>query len=155
MTLMVVDLAARREIRRLVLPLLVVACDAASDRDLTNAPRQVALKHIPVVKGPEGMDLAPDGLALWVAGRTAEGGISVIDPKTDAVVRTIATTTKTANRVKFTRHGARVLVSDVPSVQVLDPATWTITAEVETGNEPDGMAYAAAATPASATAPRP
>ena len=245
-TLMVVDVAARKELRRLTLPGLlrphgiqaigsrfyftaegsraVARYDAAADRidwiggtgaevthmlvvvpgekkiytaniggnsvsvlDLTNAPRQIALKQIAVVKGPEGIDLAPDGGALWVAGRTAEGGISIIDPKTDAVVRTIPTTSKFANRVKFTRDGKQVLVSDptagditifdatsgevvkkittaagpsgiLPTadgkrvfvacasgnkVQVISTETWTVTGEVETGTEPDGMAYAA------------
>jgi YVTN family beta-propeller protein len=152
--------------------------------DLTNAPRQVVLKQIAVVKGPEGIDLAPDGSALWVAGRTAEGGLSVIDPKSDAVVRTIPTSTKFANRLKFSHDGKFVIVSDVTSgniivldatsgdvvktittaagpsgilpngtrlfvacanagkVQVIDTATWSVTGEVETGTEPDGMAYA-------------
>ncbi len=244
-TLTVVDVAARKETRRLTLPGLlrphgiqavgsrfyftaegsraIARYDAAADRidwisgtgqdvthmllvmpgekkiytanigsntvsvlDLSGAPRQIALKHIAVVKGPEGIDLAPGGGALWVAGRTAEGGIAVIDPKSDSVVKMIATTTKTANRVKFTRDGSRVLVSDVPSAEVLvfDPATgeivkrittaagpegilmapdgkrafvacaaagkvqvielaaWAVAGEVETGNEPDGMAWA-------------
>jgi YVTN family beta-propeller protein len=202
-TLTVVDIAARKEIRRLMLPGLlrphgieavgsrfyftaegsraIARYDAAADRidwisgtgqetthmlvvvpgekkiytanigsstvsvvDLTNAPRQIALKHIAVVKGPEGIDLAPDGSALWVAGRTAEGGIAVIDPKTDAVVRTIATTTKTANRVKFTRDGARVLVSDPPSAQLLvfDAATKELVKTIATAAGPEGILIA-------------
>ena len=246
-TLMVVDVAARKELRRLTLPGLlrphgiqavgsrfyftaegsraVARYDAAADRvdwiggtgaevthmlvvvpgekkiytaniggnsvsvlDLTNAPRQIALKTIPVVKGPEGIDLAPDGSALWVAGRTTEGGMTIIDPKTDSVARTLSTTTKFANRVKFTRDGKQVLVSDptagdltlfdaasgeavrklstaagpsgilftrdgkrlyvacanAAKVQVYATDTWTLAGEVETGNEPDGMAYALA-----------
>jgi len=249
-TLMVVDVAARKELRRLTLPGLlrphgiqavgsrfyftaegsraVARYDAASDRidwiggtgaevthmlvvvpgekkiytaniggnsvsmlDLTNAPRQTVLKQIAVAKGPEGIDLAPDGSAVWVAGRTPEGGISVIDAKTDAVVRTIPTTTKFANRLKFTRDGKFALVSDVannallvfnaatgevvktiatgagPSgiqldeagkrvyvacagagkVQVIDSGTWSVVGDVETGTEPDGMAYSAAPNP--------
>src|SRR5436190_14558301 len=153
-TLMVVDVAARKELRRLGLPGLlrphgiqavgsrfyftaegsraVARYDAAADRidwiggtgqdvthmvlvmpgekkiytanigsntvsvlDLTNAPRQIALKSIAVVKGPEGIDLGNG--ELWVAGRTPEGGISVIDSATDAGKQTIATKTKTAN----------------------------------------------------------
>src|SRR5213076_1335979 len=136
-TLMVVDVAARKELRRLVLPGLLrphgiqavgarfyftaegsraaARYDAAADRvdwiggtgqetthmlvvvpgekkiftanigsstvsvlDLSNAPRLIGLKQIAVAKGPEGIDLAPDGGALWVAGRTAEGGMSII-----------------------------------------------------------------------------
>lgn len=244
-TLSVVDVAARRELRRLTLPGLlrphgiqafgsrfyitaegsraVARYDAATDRvdwvagtgqdvthmlvvaagekkiytanmgshsvsvlDLTNAPRQIALKQIEVARGPEGIDLTPDGSALWVAGRTATGGITVIDTKTDSVIRTIPTTTTFANRLKFTLDGKRALVSDprigeifvhdaatgelvkrVPTasgpsgiqlshdgktlfvacagagrVQAYDTTSWTITGEVETGMEPDGLAYA-------------
>jgi YVTN family beta-propeller protein len=249
-TLMIVDVAARKELRRMTLPGLlrphgiqavgsrfyftaegsraIARYDAAADRidwiggtgqdvthmlvvmpgekkiytaniggnsvsvlDLTNAPGQTTLEQIAVVKGPEGIDLSPDGAALWVAGRTNEGGITIIDPKADAVLGTIPTGTKFANRVKFTRDGAHVLVSDptagditvfdavsgnvvkkiaaaagpsgiliVPDgkrvfvacanagkVQVIDLATWAVIGEVETGNEPDGMAWAAATTP--------
>ena len=199
-TLMVVDVAARKELRRVTLPGLlrphgiqavgarfyftaegsraVARYDAANDRvdwiggtgaevthmlvvapgekkiytaniggnsvsvlDLTNAPRQIALEQIAVVKGPEGIDLAPDGSAVWVAGRTAEGGISVIDPKSDMVVRTIPTTTKFANRVKFTRDGKHVLVSDVTSAQliVFDAASGEVVKTIATAAGPSGI----------------
>jgi YVTN family beta-propeller protein len=201
-TLMVVDVAARKELRRVALPGLlrphgiqafgsrfyftaegsraVARYDAGSDRvdwiggtgaevthmlvvapnekkiwtanigggvsvlDLTNAPRQIALKQIAVVKGPEGIDLAPDGRAVWVAGRTAEGGVSIIDPKTDAVVRTIPTATKFANRVKFTRDGKHVLVSDVTSAELLvfDAATGELVKKIATAAGPSGIQLA-------------
>jgi len=244
-TLTVVDVVARKEIRRVTLPGLlrphgiqaigsrfyittegsraVMRYDAAADRvdwisgtgqdgthmivvapgekkiytanigsnsvsvlDLTNAPRATTLKQIAVAKGPEGIDLAPNGSALWAAGRTPEGGISIIDPKTDSVVRTIPTATKFANRLKFTPDGTKVLISDptlneiwifdaatgdqikkIPTapgpsgilltadgkrlyvacasagkVLAIDTATWAVVGEVETGTEPDGLAYA-------------
>ena len=159
--------------------------------DLKLAPRTIALKQIPVVQGPEGIDLAPDGSQLWAASRTANGGIAIIDPATNTVVRTLPTTTKVINRVKFTRDGKHVLVSDTnanalliydaatkeivktivmadgPSgivltpdgtrafvacagakkVQVVDLATWLIVGEIETGNVPDGLAYARSSNP--------
>jgi YVTN family beta-propeller protein len=79
-----------------------------------------------------------------VAGRTAEGGITVIDAKADAVTHTIATATKTANRVKFTRDGTRVLVSDVPSAQVLvfDAATRELVRTIATAAGPEGILVA-------------
>lgn len=154
--------------------------------DLSGAPRNILVKQIPVVKGPEGMDLAPDGSELWVASRVANGGIAIINPSTNAVVQTLPTTTKVANRVKFTRDGKFVLVSDTtgntllvydaatkemikslamadgPSgiliapdgqhafiacagakkVQVVELTSFSITNEIETGNVPDGLAYA-------------
>jgi DNA-binding beta-propeller fold protein YncE len=201
-TLMVVDVAARKELRRLTLPGLlrphgiqavgsrfyftaegsrvVARYDATADRidwiggtgqdvthmlvvvpgekkiytaniggnsvsvlDLTNAPRQIALKQIAVVKGPEGIDLAPDGSALWVAGRTTEGGISIIDPKTDAVVRTLPTTTKFANRVKFTRDGKQVLVSDPTAgdLTLFDAASGAVVKKITTAAGPSGILF--------------
>jgi YVTN family beta-propeller protein len=121
-----------------------IGSNSVSLLDLTNAPRQVGLKQIAVVKGPEGIDLSPDGSALWVAGRTPEGGISVIDPKTGSVARTIATTTKMANRVKFTRDGARVLVSDPMADQILvfDSASGEVVGKIVTASGPSGMIVA-------------
>jgi DNA-binding beta-propeller fold protein YncE len=199
-TLMVVDVAARKELRRVTLPGLlrphgiqavgsrfyftaegsraVARYDPAADRidwiggtgaevthmlvvvpgekkiytaniggnsvsvlDLTNAPRQITLKQIAVAKGPEGIDLAPDGSAVWVAGRTPEGGITVIDPKTDAVVRTIATSTKFANRLKFTRDGKQVLISDPTNgdITILDTTSGEVVKKITTAAGPSGI----------------
>lgn len=199
-TLTVVDVAARKELRRVTLPGLlrphgiqaigsrfyittegsraVARYDAAADRfdwisgtgqdvthmlvvapgeqkiytanigsnsvsvfDLANAPRAIALEHVAVAKGPEGIDLAPNGSALWVAGRTTEGGISIIDPKTNRVTRTIATATKFANRVKFTPDGARVLVSDpqLNEIWLFDAATGEQTKKIPTAAGPSGI----------------
>lgn len=198
-TLSVVDVAARKELRRVALPLLrphgieafgsrfyftaegsrvVARYDAASDRldwisgtgqdvthmllvlpgekklytanigsnsisviDVTNAPRLTALRHIAVVKGPEGFDLG--GGELWVAGRTAEGGISVIDAATDTVKQTIATKTKMMNRLKFTRDGKHVVVSDPQSDQLLvfDAATKELVRTLSTAAFPTGLLF--------------
>ncbi|HXH41436.1 MAG TPA: cytochrome D1 domain-containing protein [Thermoanaerobaculia bacterium] len=154
--------------------------------DLRAAPRTILVKQIPVVKGPEGIDLSPDGSELWVASRVADGGIAIINPDKGEVVQTLQTTTKVANRVKFTRDGKFVLVSDPASnvvlvydaatkemiksvamaaepsgilmapdgqrafvacagakkIQVLELTSFSITHEFETGNVPDGLAYA-------------
>ncbi len=198
-TLTVVDIAARRELRRITLPLLrphgiqafgsrfyitaegsrvVARYDAANDRidwisgtgqdvthmllvvsgekkiytanigsnsvsviDLTNAPRLVGLKQVTVVKGPEGIDLGAG--ELWVAGRTAEGGISVIDATTDTVKQTIATKTKMANRVKFTRDGRNVVVSDPQSndLLVFDAASKELVKTIPTAAFPTGILF--------------
>ena len=121
-----------------------IGSNSVSVLDLTNAPRQVGLKQIAVVKGPEGIDLAPDGSALWVAGRTAEGGISIIDPKNDTVVRTMATTTKFANRVKFTRDGTRALVSDPTSgdITVFNATSGEVIKKIATAAGPSGILVA-------------
>src|SRR5204863_9053865 len=71
-----------------------IGSNSVSVLDLSGAPRQIGIKHVAVVKGPEGIDLG--NAELWVAGRTPEGGIAIIDTKTDSVVKTIAVATKTA-----------------------------------------------------------
>jgi YVTN family beta-propeller protein len=119
--------------------------NSVSVLDLTNAPRQVTLKQVAVAKGPEGIDLAPDGATVWVAGRTPEGGISILDAKTDAVLRTIPTTTKFANRLKFTPDGKQVLVSDVMSneLTVFDAVTGAVVKKIATGAGPSGIQFSA------------
>lgn len=198
-TLSLIDVAARKEVRRLTLPGLlrphgieaigsrfyfttegsrtVARYDAAADRfdfisatgqegthmlvvagekkiytanigsnsvsvlDLANAPRQIVLKQIGVAKGPEGIDLAPDGSAVWAAGRTPEGGITIIDTKTDTAVRTIPTTTQFANRLKFTRDGKQVLVSDpnLNEVWIFDAASGDLVKKLTTAAGPSGI----------------
>lgn len=113
--------------------------------DLTE-PGDVALKQIAVTRGPEGIDLAPDGSALWVAGvarRNEEARISVIDPKSDSVVRTIPTTAKLANRLKFTPDGKRVVVSDpgMNELQVFDSATGNVIKTISTAAGPAGIVF--------------
>jgi YVTN family beta-propeller protein len=202
-SLTVVDLAAKREVRRVTLPGLsrphgiqaagsrfyitfegsraVARYDAAADRidwiagtgqevthmlvvardekkiytanlgsntisvlDLTKAPANVALKQIAVARGPEGLDLAPDGSALWVAGvarRDEQARISVIDPKSDSVVRTFPIAAKIANRLKFTPDGARVVISDpgTNELTVFDSATGDVVKTISTAAGPAGI----------------
>jgi YVTN family beta-propeller protein len=198
-TLSVIDVAARKELRRVALPVLrphgieavgsrfwftaegsrvIARYDAATDRidwitgtgqdvthmllvmpgekkiytanimsnsvsviDLTNAPRLIGLKQIAVVKGPEGFDLG--GGELWVAGRTAEGGISVIDAATDTVKQTIATKTKMMNRLKFTHDGKNVVISDPQSnvILVFDAASRELVRTIPTAAFPTGLLF--------------
>src|SRR5262249_50892723 len=55
---------------------------------------------VPVGKGPEGLDLSPDGRELWTA-HSRDGGVSVIDVAARKVVATIDLKTKRSNRLKF------------------------------------------------------
>jgi YVTN family beta-propeller protein len=70
------------------------------------------LTQITVGKGPEGIDVSPDGKEIWVAHRS-DGGMSIIDVATDKVVHTLPALAKAPIRVKFTPDGKRVLISDV------------------------------------------
>lgn len=84
----------------------------ASAGDWTN-PTAVA-----VGRGPEGLDLSPNGKELWSA-HSADGGVSVIDVATRAVIATIDLKTSRSNRLKFTPDGARVLVTDLNTGQLI------------------------------------
>jgi len=116
-----------------------IGSDSVTMIDLSGAPRVVRLKQIAAVKGPEGIDLR--GEELWAASRAPNGGIAIIDVASATVKQTIATTTKSINRVKFTVDGKRVLVSDTPANEVLvyDAATREIVKRIATPEGPSGI----------------
>lgn len=118
-----------------------IGSDSVSVLDLHEAPRKIGLKLIAAGKGPEAIDLSPDESELWVASRMANGGIAVIDPKTDTVIATIPTTTKVANRLKFTRDGKNVLLSDAGGTEayVFDRATRKVVKTITTPDGPSGI----------------
>ena len=114
--------------------------------NLANAPRNVTVKHVATGRGTEAIDLAPDGSALWVASvasPAAEARITVLDPRTDEVVRTLATPTKLANRLRFTPDGKQVAVSDpgTNAVVVFDAATGAVVKSIATADGPAGIAF--------------
>jgi YVTN family beta-propeller protein len=120
-----------------------IGSDSVSVIDLANAPRIIRVSAIAVGKGPEGIDLSPDSKEIWVAHR-GDGALSIIDTATDKVVQTIAMGTKMANRVKFTRDGKRVLVSDPPSNQLLvfDASSRQLVRKIESEAGPEGILIA-------------
>lgn len=73
---------------------------------------------IAVGKGPEGVDLSPDGKELWVA-NSHDGTVSIIDTGAKRVAQTLDVKTKFSNRVKFTRDGKLVLITDLGSGDLL------------------------------------
>src|SRR5580693_5439445 len=66
---------------------------------------------IAVGKGPEGMDLSPDGKEVWAA-NSGEGSVSVIDVASKRVTASLDLKTRRSNRLKFTPDGKLVLISD-------------------------------------------
>jgi YVTN family beta-propeller protein len=74
--------------------------------------------------GSEGFDVSPNGREIWVA-NAHDGTISIIDPAAKKVTQTLAANIPSANRLKFTLDGARVLVSSLrgPDLVVLDTIT--------------------------------
>lgn len=95
---------------------------------------------IPVGKGPEGIDISPDGSEVWSAS-SRDGGISIIDPSAKAVKQTFNIGTKRSNRVKFTPDGRRVLVSDLAGNEliVVDAAKREVIKRLNVGKQPEGI----------------
>jgi YVTN family beta-propeller protein len=95
---------------------------------------------IPVGKGPEALDLSPDGKEVWTA-HSGDGGVSVIDTASEKVVATIPSLTKHSNRLKFTPDGKQVLISDPESNQVLvlDAAARKLLQRISVPGQPLGI----------------
>ncbi len=95
---------------------------------------------IPVGKGPEGIDISPDGSEVWSTS-SRDGGVSIIDPATNRVKQTFNIGTKRSNRVKFTPDGKHVLVSDMGGNEllVIDAGTRTVTKRLQIGRQPEGI----------------
>ncbi len=79
---------------------------------------------IPVGKGAEGFDLAPNGRELWVA-NAQDGTVSIIDVEGSKVVETLKANVPGANRLKFTPDGKLVFISSLgkAGIAILDAAT--------------------------------
>jgi YVTN family beta-propeller protein len=93
--------------------------------------------------GPEGLDLSPDGRELWTA-HSADGGVSVIDVASKKVVQTIDVSTRRSNRLKFTRDGGLVLISDLDGgeVVIVDAKSRRVTKRINVGRMPEGILIA-------------
>lgn len=98
---------------------------------------------VPVGAGPEGLDESPDGKQLWTA-HSRDGQVSVIDVASAKVVQTFDAGTKRSNRLKFTRDGALVLISDLGAGElvVIDVASRTQRARLPLGLAPTGILIA-------------
>jgi YVTN family beta-propeller protein len=95
---------------------------------------------IPVGKGPEGIDLSPDGREVWSA-HSRDGGVSIIDVASKKVVQTIALATKRSNRIKLTPDARFALVSDLDAGElvVVDARARQAIRHVPLGRMPEGI----------------
>src|SRR3954470_20182420 len=95
---------------------------------------------IPVGRGPEGIDLSPDGREVWSA-HSRDGGVSIIDVASKKVVSTIALGTKRSNRIKLTPDAKFALVSDLDAGElvVLDAAAHKEVRRIPLGKMPEGI----------------
>ena len=95
---------------------------------------------IPVGKGPEGIDLSPDGRQVWSA-HSRDGGVSIIDVASKKVVQTLAVGTKRSNRIKLTPDAKFVLISDLDAGEliVLDAPSRKEITRLALGKMPEGI----------------
>lgn len=110
---------------------------------------------VKVGSGAEGFDVSPDGKEIWVA-NAQDGTISIIDVASKKVIDTLNTSAQSANRLKFTPDGARVLVSGLrmENVIVLDAQTHKELKQIKVGHgaagiqmQPDGSRVFVASSP--------
>jgi YVTN family beta-propeller protein len=110
---------------------------------------------IPVGRGPEGFDVSPDGKEIWAA-NAQDGTVSIIDVASKRVTHTLDANVRSANRLKFTLDGKRVLISTLggADLTVLDAATHQAVKRVPIGHgaagilmHPDGSRAYVACTP--------
>ncbi len=95
---------------------------------------------VTVGKGPEGMDLTPDGRQLWTS-NSGDGSISIVDVATKKLVKTFDIGTKRSNRLKFTPDGALALVSDLTAGELLiiDARTQAVQSRLPVGRGASGI----------------
>jgi YVTN family beta-propeller protein len=91
-----------------------IGSDSVTVIDRANSSETV----VSVGKGPEGMDLSPDGTQLWAA-NSRDGSVSIVDIAAEKVVQTISVGTKRSNRLKFTPDGKLVLISDLDAGELV------------------------------------
>lgn len=95
---------------------------------------------VPVGRGPEGIDLSPDGSQIWTA-HSRDGGVSIIDVAAKKVTQTLNLQTKRSNRLKLTPDGRLALVSDLDGGElvVVDVAARKEIKRVKLGRAPEGI----------------
>ena len=94
---------------------------------------------VAVGRGPEGMDVSPDGRELWTA-NSRDGSVSIVDLAAKRVTGTIDAQTKRSNRLKFTPDG-HVLISDLDAGElvILGAADHKPIKRLKLGTAPEGI----------------
>jgi YVTN family beta-propeller protein len=95
---------------------------------------------IPVGKGPEGIDLSPDGRQIWSA-HSQDGGVSIIDVASKRVVETFSVGSKRSNRIKLIPDAKFALVSDLDAGEliVVDAPARKVIKRIPLGKMPEGI----------------
>jgi YVTN family beta-propeller protein len=113
-----------------------IGSDSVTIIDRANSSETV----VAVGKGPEGMDLSPDGKQLWAA-NSRDGSVSIVDIAAKKVAQTLSVGTKRSNRLKFTPDGKLVLISDLDAGElvVLDVAAHKEIKRIKLGRGVEGI----------------
>lgn len=98
------------------------------------------ISQIAVGKGPEGIGISPDGAEVWAA-NSGDGTMSIIDAGSCRVIGAVDVKTKRSNRVKFTKDGKLVFISDLGAgeIVVVDVATRKEVTRVKLGSSVEGI----------------
>ena len=122
---------------------IYVSCidsDAVAVEEMKKKPTDWTQTIIKVGKGPEGIDLSPDGKEVWAA-NSGDGSVSIIDTGKKKVKQTVDVGTKHSNRLKFTPDGKYVLISDLGSGElvVMDVASRKEVKRLKLGKSTEGI----------------
>ncbi len=113
------------------------------------------MTHVAVGSRDEGFDISPDGKEAWIA-NSGDGTVSIIDLTAKRVTATLKIDVQSANRLKFTPDGKRVLISLLggPDLVVVDVASHAVEKRIPIGHgaagiqmQPDGARAFVACTP--------
>jgi len=110
------------------------------DRDANADSSGWKASTIRVGDGPEGFDVSPDGRELWAAS-FRDGKLSIISLEERRVIESLDLGTHRANRLKFTADGARALVSDLSSgdLVVIDAKSRRVVSRLHVGGGASGI----------------
>lgn len=117
-----------------------IGSDTVSVLERGANPLAWTVTQVPTGKGPEGLDVSPDGAELWVA-HSRDGGLSIVDVAAKRVTQTIDLKTKRSNRLKFTPDGKLVLVSDLDAgdLVIVDARSRSEVKRLPLGRNPSGI----------------
>lgn len=95
---------------------------------------------VPVGKGPEGIDLSPDGKVAWSA-HSQDGGVSIVDLASKKVLHAFDAGTKRSNRIKLTADGRFALISDLEAgnLVVVETGARAVARRIPLGRMPEGI----------------
>ena len=98
------------------------------------------ITQIEAGKGPEGIDISPDGAEVWAA-NSGDGTVSIIDVGSCREIGSVDVKTKRSNRVKFTKDGKLALISDLGAgeVVVVDTGSRKEVKRVKLGSSVEGI----------------